>query len=136
MWVPHVSTILVNLLDNVVIIIKEIQKFFLNDLNFEIQYILNHNSYSKTVYMKIDQKNITNTNTLSVCLPPLLTYRTSTFPPLGCLSVIPGTGKDPPDEVVLNMKVARNGSTIIDDLSTCLLGVSNTADMEPSPSGS
>src|SRR4051812_48007920 len=31
--------------------------------------------------MKIDQKNITNTNTLSVCLSHPLTHRTSTPPP-------------------------------------------------------
>src|SRR4051812_20716579 len=31
------------------------------------------------------------------------------------------------------MKVARNGSTNTDTISTCLSDVSNTADMEPSP---
>src|SRR3954464_6662895 len=72
MWVPHVRHYLDNFLDKVVIIIKY--------LNFEIQYLLNRNSDSKTLYMKIDQKNITNTNTLPICLPPPLTYRASTFP--------------------------------------------------------
>src|ERR1041385_2217285 len=66
--------------------------------------------------MKVDQKNITNTDTLSVCLPPPLTYRTSTFPPSGRLSIIPGTDKNCPDQNTLYTKVTQNGSTITDTM--------------------
>src|SRR3954465_3715191 len=116
MWVPHVSTVLDNLLDKVVIIIKEIQKFFLNDLDFEIQYLLNRNSDKKTLYMDIDQKIITNTNSPSIYQPAPLTYRTSTFSPSGRLSKIPGTGKSCPDEKSLYTKVVRNRSTNTDTI--------------------
>src|SRR3954466_1462213 len=83
--------------------------------------------------MKSDHKNITNTNTLSICLSPPLTYRTSTFPLRAVCRYFLGADKNLPDEFVLNMKVARNESTITDTISTCLSDVSNTAKMEPSP---
>ena len=76
-------TVLDNVLDNVDIIIKEIQKFFLNDLNFEFKYLLNRNSDSKTLYMKIDQKNIMNMNTLPICLPPPSNSPSIDIPPFG-----------------------------------------------------
>ena len=39
------------------------------DLNFENQYLLNRSSDGKTLYMKIDQKNTMNKNTLSIRPP-------------------------------------------------------------------
>ena len=51
------------------LLIKIIPKILLNDLNFKNQYLLNCNSDRKTLYIKIDQKNITNTDTLSVYQP-------------------------------------------------------------------
>ena len=38
-----------------------------------------------------------------------------------------------PDEFILNMKVAQNGSTNTNTLSICLSDVHDTANMEPSP---
>src|ERR1041385_7090160 len=83
--------------------------------------------------MKIDQKNITNTDTLSVCLPHPLTHRSSTFPPPGCRSIIPGTDKKYPDEFIPNMKVVRNGSTNKDTPPLSLSDVHDTSSMIPSP---
>src|SRR3954467_13657167 len=63
-----------------------------------------------------------------------LTYRTRAFPPLRVVCpIITRSRKNFPDEFVLNMKVVQNESTSTDTISTCLLVVSNTADMEPSP---
>ena len=64
----------------------------INDLNFRKSYKINRSSDQNTFYMKVDQKNTTDTDTPSVCPPPPLSYRTSTFPPPGCLSKIPGVG--------------------------------------------
>ena len=85
--------------------------------------------------MKIDQKNITNTDTLSVCLPHPLTHRSSTFPPPGCLSIIPGADKNLPDEFIPNTKVVRIVSTSTVTPSTRLSDVHDTSGMIPSPSG-
>src|ERR1041385_442414 len=83
--------------------------------------------------MKIDQKNIKNTNTLSVCLTHPLTHRSSTFPPPGCLSIIPGAGKNLPDEFIPNTKVVRIVSTSTVTPSTRLSDVHDTSGMNPPP---
>src|ERR1041385_252087 len=101
------------------------------DLNFEFEYLLNRKSDSKTLYMKVDQKNITNTDTLSVCLPHPLTHRSSTFPPLGCLSIILGAGKNLSDEFILNTKVVQNSSTSTDTPLIRLSDVHDTSGMNP-----
>src|SRR3954471_15217626 len=44
-----------------------------------------------------------------------------------------GPHLDHVDQSTLNMKIVQNGSTSTDTLSTYLSDVSNTADMEPSP---
>ena len=55
-----------------------------NDLNFENQYLLNRNSDQKTLYMKIDQKNTKNMNTLSVGPPPPSNIQNIKPSPSGC----------------------------------------------------
>src|ERR1041384_4469709 len=73
--------------------------------------------------MKIDQKNITNTNTLSVCLPhPSNTTNIEhrTFPlrtdcPINCPVLL-----ECPDEFIPNTNVSRNRSISTDTPPLCL----------------
>src|SRR3954463_9938654 len=84
--------------------------------------------------MKIYQKNITNTNTLSVCLPhPPLTHRTSTSPLSVRLAIISGTDNGCPDRKTLYTKVAQNRPTITDTILTPSPHPSNIPIVEPSP---
>ena len=64
-----------------------------------------------------------------------LTYRTSNPPPPVALFDNSRYRLNFPDANILNMKVVQNGSTNMDTPSACLSDASNTAGMEPSPSG-
>ena len=87
--------------------------------------------------MKVDQNNTTSTDTLPIPPPhPSNIPNEEHFPSGSSVCQMIGAGRTLPDEIVLNMKVVQNGSTNTDTLSTCLSDASNTADMEPSPSGS
>src|SRR3954470_11003406 len=84
--------------------------------------------------MKVYQKNITNTNTLSVCLPhPPLTHRTSTSPLSVRLAINSGTDENCPDRKTLNTKVTQNESTNTDTIPIRSPHPSNTTNIEPSP---
>src|SRR3954466_13755141 len=81
-----------------------------------MQYLLNRNSDQKTLYIKIDQKNITNTDTISVCLPPPFNVPNIEPSPPVTLSVIFDADNGCPDRKTLYIKVAQNGSTITDTI--------------------
>src|SRR3954462_689209 len=66
--------------------------------------------------MKFDQKNITNTSTLSVCLPHPPNASNIDTPLPGCLSVISGTDNGCPDRKTLYIKVAQNRPTTTDTI--------------------
>src|ERR1041385_3042218 len=85
--------------------------------------------------MKIDKKNISNTDTLSVCLPHAPNTTIIDTPPPDRLSDDCPIPYNYPDEFILNMKVVRNGSTNTDTPSICLSDVHDTSGMVPSPSG-
>src|SRR3954463_10705045 len=72
----------------------------------------------KTLYIKIDQKNITNTNTLSVCLPHPPNASNIDTPLPGCLSVISVCLLKYQGEIISNTKVVRNGLTNPDTPTT------------------
>ena len=52
------------------------------DLNIKNQYLLIRNSDENNLYIKIDQKNATNNNTLFVCLPHPPNAANTDTPPL------------------------------------------------------
>src|SRR3954470_16878450 len=83
--------------------------------------------------MKIDQKNSTNNNTLSVCLPhPHNALNTDT--PLSVrLAIFLGTDNGCPDRKTSYIKVAQNRPTITDTILTPSPHPSNIPIIEPSP---
>src|SRR3954466_5953027 len=78
--------------------------------------------------MKIDQKNITNTNTLSVCLShPSNTTNIEPFPlrtgsPINCPVLL-----ECPNEFIPNTNVSRNRSTSTDTPPLCCSGNHDTS---------
>src|SRR3954462_11485841 len=83
----------------------------INDLNFGKSYGINRNSDRKTLYMKVDQKNTTNNNTLFVCLTNPPNAPNIDTPPPVRLAIILGTDESCPDRKTLYTKVAQNEST-------------------------
>ena len=57
------------------------------------------------------------------------------IPLSGCLSVIPGTDENCPDEKLSYTRVAQNGSTVMNTLLMPPPHPSNIPNIEPSPSG-
>src|ERR1041385_8896887 len=84
--------------------------------------------------MKIDQKNTTNTNTLSVCLShPSNTMNIEPSPlrtdcPINCPVLLKY-----PDEFISNTKVVRNRSTNLDTPPTHVSDVHDTSGMISPP---
>ena len=67
MWVLLVSVLFwIHLWIILLLVIREIQENVENDLNFENQHLLIRKSDENTLYMKVSQKNITNTDTLPI----------------------------------------------------------------------
>src|SRR3954464_11135292 len=83
--------------------------------------------------MKIDQKNITNTDTLSVCLPHPPNASNIDTPLPGCLSVISGTVKNCPDQNTLYTKVAQIGAPVTNTIPIPSPHPSNIPNVEPPP---
>src|SRR4051812_28937759 len=83
--------------------------------------------------MKIDQKNTTDTDTLSVCLPhPPNAPNTDTLLSVR-LAIFSGTDNGCPERKTLYTKVTQNESTNTDTIPIRSPHPSNTPNIEPPP---
>ena len=85
--------------------------------------------------MKVDQKNTTNNNTLSVRLTHPPNAPNIDTPPPVRLAIITGIDESCPDRKTLYTKVTQNESTNTDTIPIRSPHPSNTTNIEPSPSG-
>src|SRR3954471_18687526 len=84
--------------------------------------------------MKVDHKNTTNNNTLSVRLTHTPNApNIDTPPPPVRLAIISGTDNGCPDRKMLYIKVTQNGSAITNTLPAYPPYPSNIPNIEPSP---